>query len=243
MVWPFAANARLVCQFITLSKRLYPLSKRCRNSSRRSSVSPDSRHSLTADATIPLLFSGQDKVPNTREVLCYIRSTFDDDCVLDSIPLDAAGNPGAWHAWRTHRQKVKAELALHGLYPSELDSDEEAPEKLEEGDQSELASVSDAPTPGHHQSLAGGALMVNTRRPGEWSWEGVWEARVRKGVALSTADAVVFGGHGGGDELDTRAEFAETIWLQIHFLNMDRDALETVKENIKRSVEMDGVLG
>lgn len=40
---------------------------------------------------------------STFEVLSYIRSTFDDATVLDSVPLDAAGNPGAWHAWRTHR--------------------------------------------------------------------------------------------------------------------------------------------
>ncbi|KAG5301596.1 ubiquitin-conjugating enzyme [Histoplasma ohiense] len=36
-------------------------------------------------------------------ILNYIRSTFDDEAVLDSIPLEAAGNPGAWHAWRSHR--------------------------------------------------------------------------------------------------------------------------------------------
>lgn len=40
---------------------------------------------------------------STFEVLSYIRSTFDDESVLDSVPLEAAGNPGAWHAWRTHR--------------------------------------------------------------------------------------------------------------------------------------------
>ncbi|PGG97468.1 hypothetical protein AJ79_09188 [Helicocarpus griseus UAMH5409] len=37
------------------------------------------------------------------KVLNYIRSTFDDEAVLDSVPLEAAGNPGAWHAWRSHR--------------------------------------------------------------------------------------------------------------------------------------------
>ncbi|KAI1342311.1 ubiquitin-conjugating enzyme [Xylariaceae sp. FL0016] len=40
---------------------------------------------------------------STFEVLRYIRSTFDDETVLDAIPLEAAGNPGAWHAWRTHQ--------------------------------------------------------------------------------------------------------------------------------------------
>ncbi|OKL56102.1 hypothetical protein UA08_08666 [Talaromyces atroroseus] len=40
-------------------------------------------------------------------LLGYIRSTFDDENVLDSLPLDAAGNPGAWHAWKAHRRTVK----------------------------------------------------------------------------------------------------------------------------------------
>ncbi|KAE8148274.1 ubiquitin-conjugating enzyme/RWD-like protein [Aspergillus avenaceus] len=37
-------------------------------------------------------------------LLDYIRSTFDDANVLDSLPLEAAGNPSAWHAWKAHRK-------------------------------------------------------------------------------------------------------------------------------------------
>lgn len=37
-------------------------------------------------------------------LLNYIRSSFDDETVLDSIPFEAAGNPSAWHAWRSHRK-------------------------------------------------------------------------------------------------------------------------------------------
>ena len=37
------------------------------------------------------------------ELLEYIRSTFDDESVLDTLSLEAAGNPGAWHAWKAHR--------------------------------------------------------------------------------------------------------------------------------------------
>ncbi|KAH8698758.1 putative ubiquitin-conjugating enzyme [Talaromyces proteolyticus] len=40
-------------------------------------------------------------------LLDYIRSTFDDETVLDSLPLEAAGNPGAWHAWKAHRRNAK----------------------------------------------------------------------------------------------------------------------------------------
>jgi Ubiquitin-conjugating enzyme len=37
------------------------------------------------------------------EVLTYIKSTFEDPAFLDKLPLKAAGNPGAWHAWRSYR--------------------------------------------------------------------------------------------------------------------------------------------
>ncbi|OXV07601.1 hypothetical protein Egran_04635 [Elaphomyces granulatus] len=40
-------------------------------------------------------------------LLEYIRSTFEDAAILDALPLDAAGNPGAWHAWRAHRRSVR----------------------------------------------------------------------------------------------------------------------------------------
>lgn len=38
------------------------------------------------------------------ELLDYIRSAFDEEDVLDSLPVEAAGNPGAWHAWKAHRR-------------------------------------------------------------------------------------------------------------------------------------------
>ncbi|KAL1983320.1 hypothetical protein VTN96DRAFT_10461 [Rasamsonia emersonii] len=47
------------------------------------------------------------KTVTVVELLNYIRSTFDDETILDSLPLEAAGNQGAWHAWRAHRRTVK----------------------------------------------------------------------------------------------------------------------------------------
>ncbi|KAJ5351671.1 hypothetical protein N7452_000645 [Penicillium brevicompactum] len=46
------------------------------------------------------------KIVPVSEILNYIRSTFDDESVLDSLPVEVAGNPGAWHAWRAHRRGV-----------------------------------------------------------------------------------------------------------------------------------------
>ncbi|KAK1146970.1 hypothetical protein N8T08_002298 [Aspergillus melleus] len=48
----------------------------------------------------------EDKVQSVpvSMLLDYIRTTFDDETVLDSLPLEAAGNPSAWHAWKAHRK-------------------------------------------------------------------------------------------------------------------------------------------
>ena len=46
-------------------------------------------------------------------LLDYIRSTFDGESVLDSLPLEAAGNPSAWHAWKAHRRDHGENQALY----------------------------------------------------------------------------------------------------------------------------------
>ncbi|GAB1217839.1 hypothetical protein ATERTT37_007082 [Aspergillus terreus] len=59
----------------------------------------------------PTVLSSEEKAPDGRTsvpvavLLDYIRSTFDDETVLDSLPLEAAGNPSAWHAWKAHRRE------------------------------------------------------------------------------------------------------------------------------------------
>ncbi|KAJ5819179.1 hypothetical protein N7474_004770 [Penicillium riverlandense] len=56
-------------------------------------------------ATVPSIdqFTQPKKAVPVLEILEYMRSTFDDEDVLDSLPVEAAGNPGAWHAWKAHR--------------------------------------------------------------------------------------------------------------------------------------------
>jgi len=39
------------------------------------------------------------------EVLDYVRLAFTDENFLDSLPMEAAANPGAYHAWHTHREQ------------------------------------------------------------------------------------------------------------------------------------------
>lgn len=94
-------------------------------------------------------------------ILSYIRTKFDSDHVLDSVPLEAAGNPGAWHAWRTHRRSS--------------------------------ADDGSGQTPSQQPPVA-------ARQSGEWKWDGVWEDRVKKGIAASLSDPALFGGS-GSDEL------------------------------------------
>ncbi|KFY01122.1 hypothetical protein V490_01073 [Pseudogymnoascus sp. VKM F-3557] len=62
-----------------------------------------------------------------------------------------------------------------------------------------------------------------TRQPGEWNWEGVWEVRAKKGIDLSVSEASLYGNSTSNDEL-------------INFLEADEDAVETMKENMIRSL-------
>jgi hypothetical protein len=151
---------------------------------------------------------------STYNVLRYIRSTFDEEEVLDKVPLEAAGNPGAWHAWRTHRVKAGKIMNVEGSKDKNTWrdglSDEESP---------------GGGVPEGYQRLAGGTSSPMTaRRPGEWNWDGVWEVRVKKGMDGSLAEAALFGKDAGND--------------LIRFLSMEGEEVEAIKENIKRSLEV-----
>jgi hypothetical protein len=106
-------------------------------------------------------------------VLDYIRSTFSEESILDSLPLDAAANPGAYHAWRTFRG-----LSLQTQEPRAATSS--------------LDSQS-------NEKVAEKSTLGRNRRPGEWNWEGVWEERVKKAVKASLSEAVLYGAGTGED--------------------------------------------
>ncbi|KAF4126742.1 Ubiquitin-conjugating enzyme [Geosmithia morbida] len=150
------------------------------------------------------------------DILRYIKSAFGDEAVLDSIPIDAAGNPGAWHAWRTHRRK-------HGKM---FDEDKELPppppppkagDEEESTDSQEEKHLPRLP-PIPQASVTGG------RRPDEWDWEGVWEDRVKKGINASLSEPALYGG---------TAALPDDL---IHFLPLEQGEVESVKENIRRSL-------
>ena len=47
--------------------------------------------------------------PSIIAVLAYLKKSFEDEALLDNLPLDAAGNQGAWHAWQAHRKGIERE--------------------------------------------------------------------------------------------------------------------------------------
>lgn len=159
--------------------------------------------------------TGKKEYITTYEVLRYIRSTFDDEAVLDSVSLEAAGNPGAWHAWRTHRVK-SGKLIIKEAAKDERSTWHDGLSEDEGGSTS---------TPDGYQRLAGGSSSPSmARRPGEWNWDGVWEVRVKKGVDASITESALFG-KDAGDDL-------------IRFLHLDPEQIESIKENIRRSLEI-----
>lgn len=111
------------------------------------------------------------------EVLRYVRSTFDDPTVLDGVSLEAAGNSGAWHAWRAHRA---AENKASMPKPEQ---------RTKSPDQK-----SDAP-------LLKTPFARAARQPGEWNWEGVWQVRAKKGIDLSVTEAALYANSTNADEL------------------------------------------
>lgn len=151
---------------------------------------------------------------STYEVLRYMRSTFNDEEVLDSIPIEAAGNPGAWHAWRQHRVDI-------GTVPTEASSDANATDSNTEAKKS--------PEP--------------ARKPGEWNWEGVWEERVKKAVTASLSEPVLFGGVGAADDVVSlrsmldRCTPTNLTLTQIRFLSMEDNDVDAVKDNLLRTLD------
>ncbi|KAL8953750.1 MAG: hypothetical protein Q9222_000432 [Ikaeria aurantiellina] len=104
-------------------------------------------------------------------VLDYMRQAFHDEKMLDDLPVAAAANLGAWKAWQAYRRRTRHNAGLHR--PSN-----ENPSIIQG-----QAPMQRSETPDSHSD--------------EWSWDGVWEQRVRKGVHVSVSDQVLFGAGGG----------------------------------------------
>lgn len=129
----------------------------------------------------------------TYDVLRYVKSAFDDASVLDNVPLEAAGNPGAWHAWRAHRVKL-------GMIAAE------PPTKVEAKKEDGVVADEERPSSSSGNKKAavgkgGSGTKSIAKQPGDWDWSGVWEVRVKKGIENSTSEPVLFGNAVVGDDM------------------------------------------
>jgi hypothetical protein len=136
------------------------------------------------------------RIPKTRqqsvstyEILRYIRSAFDDAEVLDVVPLEAAGNPGAWNAWRSYRVKSGK------LLPP--------PSEMTDWSDGQSDGESSPAAPEGYQRLPGGIppAMAAARKPGQWNWEGVWEVRAKRDIDKSVAESTLYGNVASSDEM------------------------------------------
>ena len=192
------------------SSLLDPISTPTQLAASRSSLetfnSSDGNHDIMGRIT-----GGAQKI-TIYEVLRYIRSTFDDEIVLDQIPLEAAGNPGAWHAWQAHR--IKSGAKSPHTPPKDMH------DGIEVSDSRSESRGNGIGVPESYQPLAGGlSAPTQARSPGEWNWEGVWEVRAKKGIDTSISDSSLYG-KDAGDDL-------------IHFMKLDGDELNSLKKSIE----------
>lgn len=75
----------------------------------------------------------------------------------------------------------------------------------------------------------------------EWSWDGVWEERVRKGIDASISESTLYGGGSGG--LDDLVGFPRPATqdllisaLQIRFVDLGDDSIQDIKAEVMESV-------
>ena len=139
------------------------------------------------------------------DVLYYMKSSFEDETLLDSLPLEAASNTGAWSAWAAHRRAMDEE-AVSALQVSQSSS----------------------------QSQSGESGLKRRHPPSNWNWEGVWSKRVVAIIEASASDPALFTNSENDEPVSTQTEelsHSLTITLQLHFLDLDEEAVRSIKSN------------
>jgi hypothetical protein len=129
-----------------------------------SNVTSPTTKNITTSPTVSSIPTLVEDISIVR-VLDYIRRSFSEENVLDALPLEAAANTSAYHAWQTYRAPILQEHQPPGSSAESVVSEQ------------------------------GGDITAlgRNRRPGQWNWEGVWEERVKKAVKASLSEPVLFG--------------------------------------------------
>lgn len=70
-------------------------------------VSANDHMKTSEDVRVPS--QAEDRKDLMLKMLSYIKKAFENDALLDEMPLEAAGDPSAWHAWRAYRGLGKAD--------------------------------------------------------------------------------------------------------------------------------------
>ena len=108
-------------QWYARARRTSSTSQRCSiNKSNGLSSSATSSSGVIADTkedNISIEETGSSGTNIIIEVLQYMKFAFEDATLLDNLPLEAAGNPSAWYAWRAHRGLPKAQSKI-GINPA-----------------------------------------------------------------------------------------------------------------------------
>ncbi|KAL9087189.1 MAG: hypothetical protein Q9159_003756 [Coniocarpon cinnabarinum] len=147
------------------------------------------------------------------DLLRYMRQSFESAPILDSIPFEAAANPGAWYAWRAYRQKQLEKQRQEAVEASTPRGHARTPSK-----------------PGHHRANSRGVNRAQndtpgrSKRPSEWNWEGVWEQRVKRAVQESLTEGALFGA-GQGDS-------------EIAFADVKKEDLEDMRGEMKQHLKV-----
>jgi len=93
-------------------------------SARSSSISSVIAEGLPAVHTLSVETKGieLDKTsrPTILDILRYVKKAFEDDALIDCLPLRAAVNANAWHAWRAHRGLPR--LGTRSISPASIES-------------------------------------------------------------------------------------------------------------------------
>ncbi|MCJ1249311.1 hypothetical protein MMC30_006534 [Trapelia coarctata] len=175
----------------------FPIPQTPRNGRRRS------KDVLEADTPVS---SSMIMADGVIDVLYYMRRSFEDEALLDNLPLEAASNTGAWSAWVAHR-RVTGQEPASALQAGQVGS----------------------------QSQNGESVSRRSQPSSKWNWEGVWSKRVVAIVEASASDPVLFTSSENDEPVSTEIKklfHSLIIMLQIHFLDLDEETLQSIKSKL-----------